>query len=109
VFIKPSASPAEVRRLGTTLRSPSYVQHVYYESPAEAYAEFQRLYACWAAVPRSQTPASYRVLLLPTATIAQRNTLVSRVLHDPAVDTASCDPALPCTTIVASASASPSH
>jgi hypothetical protein len=100
VFLKTSASAAAVRRVGAVLRKAPFVQTVYFESQAEAYAEFQRLYICWAEVPRSQTPASYRVVLIPAATIGQRNALVAQTLRDPAVDSASCDPILPCTNIV---------
>jgi cell division protein FtsX len=89
---------------GTLRRSPS-VESIYYESQAEAYAEFQRLYTCWARVPRSQTPASYRVKLEPTATIAQRDALIGHLLRQPGVDTVSCDPSLPCTDVVRSAAA----
>lgn len=85
------------------------MQTVDYEGAAQAYAEFQRLYTCWAQVPRSQTPASYRVILKPTATITQRNALVARVLRQPAVDTVSCDPSLPCTSVVQSATSSAQH
>lgn len=105
VFLDPAAHAGAVKRVGTALRRASIVQHVYFESADEAYAEFQRLYTCWASVPRSQTPPSYRVVLLPTATIRQRNALVARTLRDPAVDTASCDPSLPCVDVVRSAAA----
>jgi hypothetical protein len=103
VFLKTSATPRSVRRVGASLRKAATVQRVYFESRAKAYAEFQRLYTCWAEVPSSATPPSYRVVLTPTATIGQRNTLVARLLHDPAVDTASCDPSLPCVDVVRSA------
>ena len=102
VFLKRTAPSKAVRRLGARLKDAPSVEHVYFESSAEAYAEFQRLYTCWAEVPRSQAPASYRIVLLPTATIAQRNSLVARALRDESVDTASCDPSLPCTDVVRS-------
>ncbi|HVV74764.1 MAG TPA: permease-like cell division protein FtsX [Mycobacteriales bacterium] len=107
IYLKPSASPADVKRIGRQLRRVTFTQHVYFESRTEAYAEFQRLYTCWSQVPRSQVPASYRVVLLPTATIAQRNTLVRLMLHQPGVDSASCDPSQPCVDVVRSATANP--
>lgn len=109
VFLKPGASQAAIKRVGKTLRAAPIVETVYYESQAEAYAEFQRLYTCSAGVPRSQTPASYRIVLELSSTIGQRNALVARLLKDPAVDTASCDPAAPCTNIVTAASAAAHH
>jgi FtsX extracellular domain len=73
------------------------VQSVYFESKRAAYMEFQRLYTCWASVPRSQTPASYRVDLKPSVSITQRNALVSSLARMPDVDTVSCNPIIPCT------------
>ena len=73
---------------------------VYFESQREAYEEFQRLYTCWTAVPKSQTPASYRVVLTPTATLLQRNNLVQRLVDLPSVDSVSCEPTVPCTNIL---------
>jgi hypothetical protein len=105
VFLRARTTPAAVKGIGRALRRTSTVQHVYFESNHKAYAEFQRLYTCWAAVPRSQTPASYRVVLKPTATISQRDSLVARMVHDPGVGSVSCDPSLPCTDVVQSAAA----
>lgn len=104
VYLKPSARTSTVTRLARELNRTTIVQRVYYESRAEAFAEFQRLYTCWGQVPRSQVPASYRIVLIPTATISQRNTLVAQMLHQPGVDSASCDPTLPCVDVVRSAS-----
>jgi hypothetical protein len=104
VFLKTSARPTEVHHVGALLGKTSFVQRTYFESQAEAYEEFQRLYTCWAQVASSQTPASYRVVLISTATITQRNTLVARLLRLPGVATASCDPSLPCVNVVQSAS-----
>jgi hypothetical protein len=84
------------------------VQKAYFESAAQAYREFQRLYTCWTAVPRSQTPPSYRLVLRSSATLAERNLLVRRIAGEPDVDTVSCDPTVPCTDALASATASPS-
>jgi hypothetical protein len=107
VFLTSGAPPRTVTGLGSRLRRSRLVEKVYYESQAQAYAEFQRLYTCWSAVPRSQTPASYRLLLIPTVTFGQRNDLVAKVLRMPGVDTVSCDPSVPCVNVVNSASAAP--
>lgn len=109
VFLSPSATAREQRQVAVALRKAPIVDSVTFETKAQAYAEFQRLYTCWASVPRSQTPASYRVVLVASAPITQRNALVARLLHEPGVDTVSCDPSLPCTTIVQSASAAPTN
>jgi hypothetical protein len=109
VFLRRGATPRAVKQLGDTLRNAAVVQRVYFESSDEAYREFQRLYTCSASVSKAQTPASYRVVLLPTATIGQRNALVAKTLRNPAVDSASCDPALPCVDVVRSASAAAHH
>jgi FtsX extracellular domain len=99
VFIATSASAAETAGLGARLRAEPLVDRVYFESQRQAYEEFQRLYTCWASVPRSQTPASYRVVLVPSATVSERNTLVARLVNLPAVDSVVCAPAVPCTSI----------
>ncbi|HVT22866.1 MAG TPA: permease-like cell division protein FtsX [Mycobacteriales bacterium] len=105
VFLRPRAAAGVVDRIGRELRHAHAVERVYFESKHEAYAEFQRLYSCWADVARSQTPASYRVVLAPTATIVQRNALVARMVQRTGVDSVSCDPSLPCTSVVQSAAA----
>jgi hypothetical protein len=99
VFIATSASPATATKLGVGLRAEPLVARVYFESRRQAFEEFQRLYTCWASVPRSQTPASYRVILVPTATLLQRNALVARLVNQPGVDSVVCAPAIPCTSI----------
>lgn len=109
VFLMVGAPPRAAARIRQLIRRNPLVERSYYEDQAQAYAEFQRLYTCWAHVARSQTPASFRVSLTPTTTIAQRNRLVAQLLREPGVDTVSCDPALPCTDIVQSASAVPTH
>lgn len=109
VFLTVGAPTPTVPKIQAAITREPFVAKIYYESSAQAYAEFQRLYTCWSEVPRSQTPASLRVVLKPTAAIAQRNTLVAQLLKTPGVDTVSCDPSLPCTTIVNSASATPQH
>jgi hypothetical protein len=100
VYIAAAATNGQTARLGRILRASSLVHKVYFESQHEAYEEFQRLYTCWTAVPESQTPPSYRVVLTPIATFLQRNALVQRLVNLPAVDSVSCDPAVPCTNIV---------
>ncbi len=108
VFLDSSDRPAVISRVGARLRQDQLVAKVYFESQSEAYAEFQRLYTCWAVVARSQTPASYRLVLVPGATFGARNRFVAKVLRTPGVDTVSCDPAVPCVNVVNSASAAPS-
>lgn len=100
VFVSTSATARQSARLGTTLRAEPIVQHVYLETARQAYEEFQRLYTCWASVPRSQTPGSYRLVLTPTATLSDRNALVQRLVNLSTVDSVSCDPTVPCTNIV---------
>lgn len=107
VFLTVGAPSQSVPKIQHTIMRTHLVKVMYYESPAEAYEEFQRLYTCWSEVPRSQTPASFRIVLKPTTTINRRNALVADLLKLPGVDTVSCDPSLPCTTIVQSASAAP--
>jgi hypothetical protein len=106
VFVAPSTPTREVVALGARLHRDPLVSRVYFESQAEAYQEFQRLYTCWAAVPSSQAPASYRLILTPATTIGQRNAFVERIARLPAVDTVSCDPTVPCVSAVRSAHAS---
>jgi hypothetical protein len=108
VFVKSAATPRAVQRLGRFLRHGRLVDTVYFESKSQAYAEFQRLYTCWSAVPPSQTPASYRVVLLPNVSFGARNAFVAKVLQQPGVATASCDPTVPCVDVVKSAEAHPS-
>jgi hypothetical protein len=102
VFLEPGGRVAQIRRL---LDDAAISQRVYFESRREAYAEFQRLYTCWADVPRSAIPPSLRVVLRPTATIAQRDSLVARLVRQEGVDSVSCDPSLPCTEVVQTAAA----
>jgi hypothetical protein len=100
VFVSTSASSRQTTELGHLLRADPTVHKVYFESQREAYQEFQRLYTCWTSVPKSQTPASYRVVLTPTTTLLQRNNLVQRLVDLPAVDSVSCEPTVPCTNIL---------
>jgi len=95
VYVEASASPDQVRSLGDALRGYAEVRTVYFESSAEAYAEFQRLYTCSADVSPGAIPASYR-LVLRTLTRPQRDALVTRIRGLPAVESVSCDPSSPC-------------
>jgi hypothetical protein len=108
VFVSLATSTGQTLKLGDLLRSNPLVQSVYFESQRQAYEEFQRLYTCWASVPRSQTPASYRVDLQPSVSITQRDALVSRLARMPDVDTVSCNPIIPCTSSLPSESPSAS-
>ncbi|HVS69444.1 MAG TPA: permease-like cell division protein FtsX [Mycobacteriales bacterium] len=103
VYLTPGADPGDIKQIGQVLHRSPIVEHTYFESRTEAFEEFRRTYTCWAQVPRSQIPASYRAVLLPTATIAQRNALVAALLPRHGVDSVSCDPSLPCTDVVRTA------
>jgi cell division protein FtsX len=87
--------PRAVKALGDQLRRSDDVAQVYFESAADAYAEFQRLYTCSAAVPRSAVPASYR-LVLRGVTHSERDALVRRIVRMPGVRDVACDPSDPC-------------
>jgi hypothetical protein len=100
VYVRTSATPHVVAQLGKTLRADPLVHKVYFETQSQAYQEFQRLYTCWTSVPKSQTPASYRVVLTPLATLVQRNALVARLVNKPGVDSVVCEPTVPCTQYV---------
>ena len=100
VFLSSSATSRQIAQLGHLLRTNQIVHKVYFESQHEAFQEFQRLYTCWTAVPKSQTPASYRVVLTPTTTLLQRNDLVQRLVDLHTVDSVSCEPTVPCTNIL---------
>jgi hypothetical protein len=100
VFVSTSASAKQTATLGHLLRADHLIHKVYFESQHQAYEEFARLYTCWTSVKQSQTPASYRVVLTPIATLLERNALVQRLVNLPDVDSVSCEPTVPCTTIV---------
>jgi hypothetical protein len=106
VFLHAGATTHQILKTGNDLRSDPLVQTVYFESAKQAYQEFQRLYTCSAGVARSQTPPSYRLELVPTATLAARDLLVRRLARQPAVDTVSCDPTVPCVNVLPSRSPS---
>jgi hypothetical protein len=95
VFLDPEAPPAQVSAIGTQLHALAQVQTVYFESAAQAWAEFQRLYTCSADYPRSVVPASYR-LRLRTVTRPQRDALVARIRAMSGVASVACDPSSPC-------------
>jgi hypothetical protein len=108
VFVSPTASAAATRAIGTALRADSRVKTIYFETKQQAFEEFQRLYTCWAGVPRSATPASYRVDLDSTVSLAERNALVTTISRLPDVDTVACNPVVPCITELPSPTPSPS-
>jgi hypothetical protein len=99
VFVAGAATVAQRNQLGATIRANPLVRTVYFESKQQAYAEFARLYTCWTSVPRSQVPASYRVVLSETATLAERNALVQQLVNLRTVGSVSCNPTVPCTNI----------
>lgn len=103
VFLTVDTPSAELRR---TVAALPDVAAVYAETSAEAYAEFQRLYTCSAAVPPSAVHASLRLVLAST-NVTQRDELVTRLLRLPGVETVSCDPSAPCVDVVRGASPSP--
>jgi hypothetical protein len=103
VFLDAHASPSRVASLGAGLRANPAVRRVYYESKAEAFAEFQRLYTCSVGTLHSQVPASYRVVLKQGTTVAARNRVVGTTVRELGVETASCDPSNPCVDVVQSA------
>lgn len=104
VFLKPGDAGAVAARLRPALTALPGVAAVYFESQTEAYAEFQRLYTCSAAVSPSSVPASFR-LVLTTMPLQQRDALVQRILGLKGVATVSCDPSSPCVDVVATPTA----
>lgn len=102
VFVKSTATPAQVSTLGRQLREMADVVAVYFESHAQAYAEFQRLYTCSARVRPDQVPASYRLVLTPGLSLVTRDDLVRKIIHLAGVATVSCDPSTPCVDVAGS-------
>jgi hypothetical protein len=96
VFVARSARPSAVTALGDRLRTTADVKQVYFESAAQAFAEYSRLYTCSAQVPKSAVPASYRLVLDPISH-SQRDALVRQIVRIPEVQGVSCDPSDPCT------------
>lgn len=99
VFVATSARPADVTALGNRLRQTPHVAQVYFESAAQARAEYARLYTCSAQVPASQVPASYRLVLDPISH-SVRDALVRQIVRMPSVEDVACDPSDPCVTAV---------
>jgi FtsX-like permease family protein len=97
VFIRGNASPVLVSSLRQSLSTLSGVRTVYFESRAQSYAEFQRLYTCSANYRPDSIPASYRLVLAPL-THVNRDALIRRIRALPGVAEVSCDPSDPCTT-----------
>jgi hypothetical protein len=100
LFMKLNASTKDNLVVSRELTSSPDVSAVYYETQRQAYREFQHLYTCWAAVSRSQTPASYRVNLKTTTTIGTRNAFVEQLLRLPGVDTITCPAVESCVNVV---------
>jgi cell division protein FtsX len=98
VYVSDHASQAAVTDLGAALRANPHVAAIYSETKQQAYAEFQRLYQCSAAVPPNALPASFR-LALDKVTTRQRDAFVRKIYRLPGVDSVSCDPSSPCTHI----------
>ena len=96
VFIADSADAATRKALHDALVAAAHVAHVYTESRAQAYEEFQRLYTCSAGVPRSVVRASYRLVVDNSTTTPQRDALVRQIYRLPGVGDVSCDPVSPC-------------
>ena len=95
VYVSLKAPAAVVQQLGDQLRSLPPVETVYFESAAQAVAEFQRLYTCSADVPANTLPPSYR-LVLKKITRPARDDLVTQIRRLDGVDSVSCDPSSPC-------------
>jgi len=95
VFLKTTAAPDVVRGVGDQLRALPPVATVFFESAAQAYAEFQRLYTCSADIPAKAVPASYRLVLHPL-TRTERDDLVTQIRKLNGVESVSCDPSSPC-------------
>jgi len=108
VFLRDNVSPGQAAALGRKLRATALIQRVYFESHREAFHEFQRLYTCWASVPESSAPASYRLILIPGISIAARDRLVGRLAGLHVVDGVSCDASIQCLAVVGSATTPPS-
>jgi hypothetical protein len=96
VYVDVAARPPVVRALGDRLRQAPHVRNVYFESAAQAFDEYARLYTCSARVPRSAVPPSYRLVLM-TTTNADRDALVREIVRMPGVRDVACDPSDPCT------------
>lgn len=98
VFVADHTPAREVTALRRHLAALPHVRHVYFESQAQAYAEFQRLYTCSARLRPGTLPASYRLVLGPV-TRPERDALVRAAAALPGVGSISCDPASPCVNV----------
>ena len=98
VFVSDDVSQGALADLGATLHAEPHVTAIYAETKQQAYAEFQRLYQCSAAVPPNSLPASFR-LVLDHITTPRRDALVRKIYRLPGVESVSCDPSSPCTHI----------
>jgi len=98
VFVSDDVTQGALADLGARLHAEPHVTAIYAETKQQAYAEFQRLYQCSAAVPPNSLPASFR-LALDHVTTRHRDALVRRIYRLPGVDSVSCDPSSPCTHI----------
>lgn len=98
VFVASAARPSAVTALGDRLRHTPGVAQVYFESSAQAHAEYARLYTCSAQVPESEVPASYRLVLATGVTHSRRDDLVREIVRMPGVSDVACDPSDPCVT-----------
>ena len=96
VYLSGHDKPAVVNALRRSLSAMPGIKTVYFESRAQAYAEFQRLYTCSANYRPGTIPASYR-LVLTSLNHVDREALVRRIRALPGVAEVSCDPSDPCT------------
>jgi hypothetical protein len=107
IYLTRSATRQDRTAVARELHRQPVVTATYFESRSTAYREFQRLYTCWAAVRRSATPASFRVVLAQGVPERQRNQLIADLLRRPGVDTVSCAPTLQCSGVVTTPRVSP--
>jgi hypothetical protein len=101
IFLRRQVTAGQQRELLGFLDRNPVVDHAIFESKAEAYAEYQRLYTCSALIPPGALPASYRVVLGSQVSLAARNALIGRLYRLPGIAMISCDPSAPCTGITA--------
>jgi hypothetical protein len=96
-------SPQALDALREKVERIGAVKQVYYESKAQAWAEFQRLYTCSDQVPQDSVPASLRLVLF-AVTRPERDDVVRRLQELAGVAGVSCDPSSPCTDVEPSGS-----
>lgn len=95
VFLRSGTDARTIRSLRTRLARLPHVNQIYFESQAQAVAEFARLYTCSERVDPAAAPASYRIALF-ALTQRARDNLVREIQVMPGVATVSCDPSNPC-------------